>query len=38
MSIGIVEALLILVIIGVIIGLQVAILYGIYRILKSLVK
>lgn len=34
MSIGIVEALLILVIIG----LPVAILYGIYRILKSLVK
>lgn len=34
MSIGIVQGLLILVIIG----LQVAILYGIYRILKSLVK
>ncbi|GEM_PF-2903304 len=38
MSIGIVEALLILVIIGVIIGLPVAILYGIYKILKSLLK
>lgn len=34
MSIGIVEALLILVIIG----LLVAILYGIYKILKSLLK